>query len=85
MLEAYALAPSFLILITAPYNFQYEEGATSVTEAWRDTYYHISVVTGWNWDASQEEIKAAYENSIKAIAPIRAITPDAAYQVGAAT
>jgi len=52
-----------------------------VTEAWRNSFYHVSVITNWNWNATQADMIAAYAKSAKAIEKLRNITPDASYLV----
>ncbi|KAF8660909.1 hypothetical protein AX16_001537 [Volvariella volvacea WC 439] len=82
LLATQSTTPSLIILITAPTSYQPlpgPEGRTSVTEAWRDAVYHITVVSPWNWNATAEEKVGAYRRVGEAIDHLREITPDAAY------
>lgn len=74
------LAPGLIILIGPPSSFP-GDGTTSVTDAWRSSIFHITVVADWNWNATMTEKKGQYELVGKAIDNLRKITPDAAYVV----
>jgi hypothetical protein len=54
---------------------------TSVTDAWRTSIFHITVVTQWNWNATKADKKRQYTLASGAIDNLRRITPDAAYLV----
>jgi len=54
---------------------------TSVTDAWRTSIFHITVVTKWNWNATKPEKQRQYTLASNAIDNLREITPDAAYVV----
>lgn len=79
--SAHQVAPSLRFLISPPSTFPSVPGSTSVTEAWRDSVYHITLVKSWGWNATKAEMKDSYEDAKKAIKYLRAITPDAAYLV----
>lgn len=81
LLAAEADAPGVIVLATPPVSFPGELGATSVTEAWRDAIYHVTVVSQWNWNATIEEKRGKYTISSNAVSHLRQITPDAAYSV----
>jgi hypothetical protein len=74
------LAPGLIILIGPPSSFP-GDGTTSVTDAWRSSIFHITVVAGWNWNATKAEKIGQYDLVGKAIDNLRKITPDAAYVV----
>ncbi|KAG6876325.1 hypothetical protein C0992_013354 [Termitomyces sp. T32_za158] len=80
LLSADAATPGLIILISAPSSFP-STGKTSVTDAWRSSLYHITVVSQWNWDATIEEKRGHYSAVSKSIDHLRKITPDAAYLV----
>lgn len=69
-----------IILISAPSSYP-SDGTTSVTDAWRQSVYHVTVVSAWNWNATEQEKIAHYETASNAIDNLRRITPDAAYLV----
>lgn len=69
---------SVIILISAPSSHP-GDGHTSVTEAWRDSLFHVTLVSSWNWDTSAEAKKGHYSLASHAIDHLRKITPDAAY------
>lgn len=81
LLSAHTLAPGLRFLVSPPSTFPSVPGTTSVTEAWRDSVYHITLVTSWGWNATRAEMKEKYETSGRAINYLREITPDAAYSV----
>jgi hypothetical protein len=74
------MSPSLIILITPPSSFP-GDGMTSVTDAWRTSIFHITVVTQWNWNATKADKKRQYTLASSAIDNLRRITPDAAYLV----
>ncbi|KAG6872370.1 hypothetical protein C0995_010289 [Termitomyces sp. Mi166 len=78
LLAADAATPGLIILISAPSSFP-STGKTSVTDAWRSSLYHVTVVSPWNWDATVEEKRGHYSAVSKSIDHLRKITPDAAY------
>jgi hypothetical protein len=57
------------------------DGLTSVTDAWRDSIYHVTVVSAWNYNATLAEKRGHYKVVSDAIDNLRKITPDAAYSV----
>lgn len=79
--SAHELAPGLRFLISPPATFQSVPGTTSVTEAWRDAVYHITLVESWGWNATKADMIDQYETARKAIGYLRDITPDAAYSV----
>lgn len=81
LLAANAATPGLIILITAPSSFP-SSGKTSVTEAWRSSLYHVTVISPWNWNATTEEKRQNYKRASESIDNLRRITPDAAYLVG---
>ena len=81
LLAANTATPGLIILITAPSSFP-SSGKTSVTEAWRSSLYHVTVISPWNWNATTEEKRQNYKRASDSIDNLRRITPDAAYLVG---
>lgn len=92
MISANSVAGSRLIILgTAPYAYQPPATAslgseelggkygTSVTEAWRNTIFHITVSSTWNYNATLSDKKAAYSRVTSAVEHLRKITKDAAY------
>ncbi|GLB38750.1 putative oxygen-dependent FAD-linked oxidoreductase family protein [Lyophyllum shimeji] len=78
LLAADAATPGLIVLITAPSSFP-SKGQTSVTDAWRSSLYHVTVVSPWEWNATVAEKKAHYSSVSASIDHLRKITPDAAY------
>lgn len=68
------------LIATTPYNVP-DTGATSVTEAWRTAIWHAIAEGGWDGAAPVADENAAYTGIGQAVDFLRAITPDAAYQV----
>lgn len=80
LLAAEEATPGLIILITAPTSAPLT-GRTSVTEAWRSSLYHVTVVASWGWNATEAEKRAGYDRASASIDRLRRITPDAAYIV----
>ncbi|KAG6853567.1 hypothetical protein C0991_003237 [Blastosporella zonata] len=78
LLAADEATPGLIILISAPSSFP-STGKTSVTDAWRSSVYHVTVVSPWNWNATVEEKRGHYSAVSTSIDHLRKITPDAAY------
>ncbi|KAF5377947.1 hypothetical protein D9615_006755 [Tricholomella constricta] len=78
LLAADAATPGLIILISAPSSFP-STGQTSVTDAWRSSVYHVTVVSAWNWNATVDEKQGHYSAVSRSIDNLRAITADAAY------
>lgn len=81
LVAAYHVTPRMILLATAPASFA-GDGQTSVTEAWRDSIYHITAVSSWQWNATKVDKLAGYKRVSQSIDNLRKITPDAAYSVG---
>jgi len=79
LVEAKSSADNLLILIDAPSSYPDPDKKTSVTEAWRDSLYHITVTSTWNWNSTLEDKKNHYRTAAKSLDKLRKITPDAAY------
>ncbi|KAJ6545042.1 FAD-binding domain-containing protein [Mycena vulgaris] len=78
LLTATELTPSLLFDITAPSSFP-GDNTTSVTPAWRDSVYHVTVKVPWNWNATTAEKLRGYDLVDTAINHLRNITPTASY------
>lgn len=81
LVAAETATPGMIILISAPSSYP-SDGTTSVTDAWRQSLYHVTVVSLWNWNATQQEKKGHYDAVSNSIDNLRKISPGpAAYQV----
>ncbi|KAF8625963.1 hypothetical protein AX17_006688 [Amanita inopinata Kibby_2008] len=69
-----AATPGLIILISAPSTFPHVENATSVTEAWRDAVYHVTLISTWEWNATATDIKAVYDAVTTSVDGLRNIT-----------
>ncbi|EPQ50955.1 FAD-binding domain-containing protein [Gloeophyllum trabeum ATCC 11539] len=78
LLKAHTLTPGLRFLVSPPTSCP-GDGSTSVTPAWRDSVYHITLITTWDWNATMGEKKTQYKLASDSISHLRAITPDAAY------
>ncbi|ESK89354.1 isoamyl alcohol oxidase [Moniliophthora roreri MCA 2997] len=78
LLKASKLTPRLIIHSSTPFSYV-PDGGTSVTEAWRSSLYHITLISPWNWNATIEDKRKAYANVSKAVGYLKALTPDAAY------
>ncbi|THH16525.1 hypothetical protein EW146_g4120 [Bondarzewia mesenterica] len=78
LLKAHEISPGLRFLVSPPTSYK-GDGMTSVTEAWRDSIYHITLVETWLWNATVEVKKEKYKGASQAINHLRRITPDAAY------
>lgn len=77
--KAQNTADSFLMLMTTP--TLVEDRGTSTTELWRESLFHASFATIWNWNATAKEVHARFKAADEAISDLRAITPDGVYIV----
>ena len=80
LLAAHSITPGLRFLGCTPFNHPGDEG-TSMTDAWRNSVYHITVVTTWNFNASLLEKEGQYKLASESINNLRRLTPDAAYSV----
>ncbi|KAL0961194.1 hypothetical protein HGRIS_006163 [Hohenbuehelia grisea] len=71
--------PGLIVLISPPTSYKGDTGRTSVTEAWRNSIYHITVISPWNWNATTVEKSEHYARASASIDHLRRLTPDAAY------
>ncbi|TFK52652.1 FAD binding domain-containing protein [Heliocybe sulcata] len=78
LLKAHDLTPGLRFLVSPPTSYP-GDGSTSVTPAWRDSIYHITLISTWNWNATEVQKKEQYQLASRAISYLRDITPDAAY------
>ncbi|EAU86306.2 FAD binding domain-containing protein [Coprinopsis cinerea okayama7 len=73
-----AATPGLILLMTAPASFP-STGKTSVTEKWRDSVFHTTLISQWNWNATKEEVREQYRRVSESADNLRRITDDAAY------
>ncbi|KAJ7111997.1 hypothetical protein C8R44DRAFT_632447 [Mycena epipterygia] len=78
LLTATELTPTLLFDITAPSSFP-GDNTTSVTPAWRDSVYHVTVKVPWNWNATTAEKRQGYDLVNTSIDSLREITPVGSY------
>ncbi|KAH8114550.1 hypothetical protein DFH11DRAFT_1767528, partial [Phellopilus nigrolimitatus] len=78
LLAAQYLTPGLRFLGSTPFNFP-GDGGTSITEAWRDSVYHITLIAPWNFNATLADMKEQYNLASQSIDNLRVLTPDAAY------
>jgi hypothetical protein len=78
LLSAYKRTPGLRFLVSTPFGYPGDE-STSVTEAWRDAVYHITLIASWNFNATREEKQQKYADVGESIGGLRRITPDGAY------
>ncbi|KAI0938398.1 hypothetical protein AcW1_001860 [Taiwanofungus camphoratus] len=63
------------IVTGTPFLYNYVEGSTSVTPAWRDSLWHLSVKGHWNWNSTLEERTEQYQLVTDHAQAFRDITP----------
>ncbi len=80
LLAAEEAAPGVRLLGSTPFNFA-GDGMTSVTDAWRSSVYHVTLIAPFNFNATLDEKKGKYLLASNSIDNLRKITPDAAYSV----
>jgi hypothetical protein len=69
------------LLVTTPYNYRYDSDshdAPSIHHAWRESIFHITTVTKWNYNTTVAGIKKQYADARAAIEGLRELS-DAAY------
>lgn len=80
LLNAHSQTPGLRLLGSTPFNFA-GDNTTSVTEAWRNSLYHVTLISTWNFNATLDEKSSQYDLASNSINNLRKITPDAAYSV----
>lgn len=80
LLEAESLTPGVRLLGVTPINYK-GDGGTSITDAWRDSIYHVTLVAPWNYNSTLSLRQAQYSLASQSISLLRKLTPDAAYSV----
>jgi len=80
LISANAATPGLIMLMTAPASVP-SNGGTSVTEAWRSSIYHVTVVAPWDVNATAEQKRQRYRDASASIDNLRRVTPTAAYLV----
>ncbi|KAK7689560.1 hypothetical protein QCA50_007352 [Cerrena zonata] len=63
------------IVVGTPFLFNYTKGTTSVTPAWRNSLWHLSVKGQFNFNSTLEERKFQYSEVARHIQAFRDITP----------
>ncbi|KAL1723573.1 hypothetical protein EV715DRAFT_191128 [Schizophyllum commune] len=79
LLAADEATPGLIILATAPTAFPSTGNETSVTPLWRESVYHVTVVSPWEADADIQEKQAHYARASASIDNLREITKQGAY------
>ncbi|KAF9046193.1 FAD binding domain-containing protein [Panaeolus papilionaceus] len=78
LISADAATPGLIMLMTAPASVP-STGGTSVTEAWRSSIYHVTIVAPWDVNATAEQKRQRYRDASASIDNLRKVTPTAAY------
>lgn len=63
------------IPVVPPFLYNYTEGTTSVTPAWRRSLWHLSLHSVWSWNSSVDYIQEQYEAVTQHVQQFRDITP----------
>ncbi|OBZ78306.1 hypothetical protein A0H81_02659 [Grifola frondosa] len=63
------------IVVATPFLYNYTEGTTSVTPAWRTSLWHLSVKSQFTFNSTLEERTAVYQTVSDHIQAFRDITP----------
>ncbi|KAK0490743.1 hypothetical protein IW261DRAFT_1618059 [Armillaria novae-zelandiae] len=77
LFDAQNAVDALLIQSTTPASVN--DSGTSVTGKWRESLYHVSVVSRWNWNATKATRLSQFTRVDDAMTGLRALTPDAAY------
>lgn len=80
LFTAETATPGATLMMTTPASFP-GDGKTSVTEAWRSSLFHVTLIKTWNWSATPAEKRQHFQAASSSIDNLRKITPDAAYVV----
>ncbi len=81
LFDAQNAVDTLLIQSTTPASVN--DSGTSVTGKWRESLYHVTVVSRWNWNATKATRLSQFTRVDDAMSGLRALTPDAAYFVRA--
>jgi hypothetical protein len=76
-MAAHAMTPNFRLLLGPPSGYKGDE-ATSINPAWRDSIFHVTMVSSWNFDATTEDKSRIYKLVDDSIEHLRKVTPNAA-------
>ncbi|KAL1742438.1 hypothetical protein HDZ31DRAFT_43240 [Schizophyllum fasciatum] len=79
LLAADEMSPGLIILATAPIAFPSTGNDTSVTPLWRESVYHVTLISPWEADADVQEKQAHYDRASASIDNLREITKHGAY------
>ncbi|KAK0242494.1 hypothetical protein EDD85DRAFT_811554 [Armillaria nabsnona] len=77
LFDAQNAVDTLLIQSTTPASVN--DSGTSVTGKWRESLYHVTVVSRWNWNATKATRLSQFTRVDDAMSGLRALTPDAAY------
>lgn len=86
LISAEKIAPGVRFLVTTPFNYpvdavaeaQDEFASPSVNPAWRNSIFHATTVTTWNWNTTRSDIAKKYQTATAAISELSKIS-NAAY------
>ncbi|KAG7091450.1 hypothetical protein E1B28_010484 [Marasmius oreades] len=74
MLTKYGINP--YIVVGPPFRYNYTEGTTSVTSAWRNSLWQIGFNRKWNWNSTVGDIERTYRTVTEVTQLARNITPN---------
>ncbi|KAK0206277.1 hypothetical protein DFS33DRAFT_1381395 [Desarmillaria ectypa] len=77
IIDAQNAVDTLLIQSTTPASVK--GSGTSVTGKWRESLYHVTVVSRWNWNTTMATRLNQFTRVEDAMSGLRALTPDAAY------
>ncbi|KAF9262746.1 FAD-binding domain-containing protein [Marasmius fiardii PR-910] len=81
--KASEVAPRIIIHSSTPFTYRPDpEHPTSVTEKWRESIFHMTIVSSWSWNATKEEKWEGYQRVSEATGIVRKAIgdgPGAAY------
>ncbi|KAK0498510.1 hypothetical protein EDD18DRAFT_1158024 [Armillaria luteobubalina] len=79
LFDAQNAVDTLLIQSTTPASVN--DSGTSVTGKWRESLYHVTVISRWNWNATKATRLSQFTRVEDAMYGLRVLTPDAAYFV----
>jgi FAD/FMN-containing dehydrogenase len=64
------------IILGTPFLYNYTQGSTSVTPAWRNSIWHLGMHQDWNFNTTKAEKRGAYKNVTEVTQTMRDISPN---------
>ncbi|KAK0474774.1 FAD-binding domain-containing protein [Armillaria novae-zelandiae] len=75
MVQQFSISP-YIRVAGTPFLYNYTEGSTSVTPAWRNALWHMSSSTTFSWNSTAEDMRTQYNFMSTVTQWLRDFSPD---------